>query len=101
MVEQFVTHLAKKLGWRNTTLSDSTVRNILTLLRSAMTSARREGLIRTSPVDRVALPHTAKIEEDHERPRPFPPGTMELVVDLILPTYRLMFELLSVQDCDD
>jgi integrase len=95
IVDQFVHHLSKQPGRRNATLSDNTIRNLLSPLRAAMASARREGLIRTSPVDRVALPHTAKIEEDQDHPRPFPPGVMALVVDLIPTKYSLMFELLA------
>jgi integrase len=94
MVDKFVHHLSKQQG-RNGSLSDQSVRNILNPLRAAMSSARREGLIKHSPVVGVALPHTARIEEDHERARPFPPGVMELVADLVHPKYRLMFELLA------
>jgi integrase len=76
-------------------LSDSTVRNALKPLRSALASARREGLIRHNPAVGVALPHRERIEEDADRPRPFPGGMMELVVALIPPQHRLMFELLA------
>jgi integrase len=89
-------------------LSDSTVRNAIAPLRSALGTARREGLRRDNPVTDVALPHRARIEEDEDRPRPFPRiqlesetgeletvETMELVVSLIRPDHRLMFELLA------
>ena len=76
-------------------LADQTVRNALSPLRSALGTARREGLIRHNPVSDVALPHRARIEEDDDRPRPFPNGVMELVVSLIHPDHRLMFELLA------
>jgi integrase len=75
--------------------SDNTVRNALSPLRAALGTARREGLIRHNPVADVALPHRARIEEDEDRPRPFPNGVMELVVSLIHPGHRLMFELLA------
>jgi integrase len=96
MVRGFVEYLAKQPGRRSATLSDNTVRNILSPLRAAMATARQDTLVRTNPVDRVRLPRTARIEEDHERARAFPPGAMEMVVDLIAPKYRLMFELLAV-----
>jgi len=76
-------------------LSDSTVRNALKPLRSALATARREGLIRHNPVSDVALPHRERIEEDEDHPRPFPRGAMELVVSLVHPDHRLLFELLA------
>jgi integrase len=76
-------------------LSDNTVRNILSPLRAALATARREGLIRQSPVADVALPHRAQIEDDEDRPRPFANGDMEMVVALINPKHRLMFDLLA------
>jgi integrase len=76
-------------------LSDSTVRNALKPLRAAMATARREGLVRHNPVTDVALPHRAEIEEDEDRARPFPSGVMEMVVALVNPKHRLLFELLA------
>jgi integrase len=35
------------------------------------------------------------MEEDEDRPRPFPNGVMELVVWLVNPAHRLMFEVLA------
>jgi integrase len=92
-------------------LSDSSVRNALKPLRTALATARREGLIRSNPGVDVALPHRDEIENDEDRPRPFPRievadaegkteivetiETMELVVSLVNPKHRLMFELLA------
>ena len=76
-------------------LSDSTVRNALKPVRSALATARREGLIRHNPATEVALPHRGHIEDDDDRPRPFPTGVMELVVALAHPSHRLMLELLA------
>lgn len=76
-------------------LADSTVRNALKPLRAAMATARREGLIRHNPVTDVALPHREEIEEDEGRVRPFPSGAMEMVVALVHPSHRLLFELLA------
>lgn len=76
-------------------MADSTVRNALSPLRAGLATARREGLIRHNPVSEVALPHRVRIENDEDRPRPFPNGVMELVVDLVHPGHRLMFELLA------
>jgi len=52
-------------------LSDSSVRNALKPLRTALATARREGLIRSNPGVDVALPHRDEIENDEDRPRPF------------------------------
>jgi integrase len=76
-------------------LTDSTVRNALSPLRAAFATARREGLVRHNPVSEIALPHRHRVEEDEDRPRPFPGGTMEIVVELIHPHHRLMFEVLA------
>jgi integrase len=76
-------------------LADSTVRNALKPLRAALATARREGLIRHNPATDVALPHRARVEEDEDLPRPFPDAIMELVVSLIHPRHRSMYELLA------
>jgi integrase len=76
-------------------LADNTVRNVVSPLRAALATARREGLVRHNPVADVSLPHRARIEEDEDRPRPFPNGTMELVVQLVHSDHRLMFDLLG------
>jgi hypothetical protein len=76
-------------------LADNTVRNALSPLRAALATARREGLIRHNPVSDVSLPHRERIEEDEDHPQPFPNGAMELVVSLVHPDHRLMFELLA------
>jgi integrase len=94
MIAGFVAWLcdAEKQG---RALSDSSVRNALKPLRSALATARREGLIRHNPATDVALPHRERVEDDEDRPRPFPNGIMELVVSLVHPEHRLMFELLA------
>jgi hypothetical protein len=72
-------------------LSDSTIRNAIKPLSSAMATARREGLIRHNPCTDVALPHRPRITEDEERVRPFPGDTMQTVVALVHPDHRLAF----------
>jgi integrase len=76
-------------------LADSSVRNIMSPLRAALGTARREGLVRHNAAAEATLPHRARVENDEDRPRPFPSGVMELVVDLVHPDHRLMFELLA------
>ncbi|MGC2374481.1 MAG: phage integrase SAM-like domain-containing protein [Solirubrobacteraceae bacterium] len=112
-------HIASFVGWlceqtrsaatkedpdRRVPLSDKTVRNALGPLKACLATARREGLIRHNPATDVALPHRARVDDDDDRPRPFPRiegddgepiETMELVVEHVHESHRLMFELLA------
>ncbi len=112
-------HIATFVGWlceqtkpaatkdepeRRVPLSDKTVRNALGPLKACLATARREGLIRHNPATYVALPHRARVDDDEDRPRPFPRiqgeddesvETMEMVVERIDQSHRLMFELLA------
>jgi integrase len=85
-------------------LSDKTVRNALGPLKACLATARREGLIRHNPATDVALPHRARVDDDDDWPRPFPRiegddgepiETMELVVEHVHESHRLMFGLLA------
>lgn len=85
-------------------LSDKTVRNALGPLKACLATARREGLIRHNPATDVALPNRARMDDDEDRPRPFPRvegddgevvETMELVVEHVHQSHRLLFELLA------
>jgi integrase len=112
-------HVASFVGWlceqtrsaatkedpdRRMPLSDKTVRNAVGPLKACLATARREGLIRHNPATDVALPHRARMDDDDDRPRPFPRiegdegevvETMELVVERVHESHRLMFELLA------
>jgi len=112
-------HIASFVGWlceqtkpaattedpdRRVPLSDKTVRNALGPLKACLATARREGLIRHNPATDVALPHRSRTEDDEARPKPFPRvegvqgetiETMELVVEHVHESHRLMFELLA------
>jgi integrase len=112
-------HIASFIGWlceqtkraptpeepeRRVPISDNTVRNALSPLKACLATARREGLIRHNPASDSTLPHRATIDSDESRPRPFPRiegpddetvETMELVVQLVQPRHRLLFETLA------
>jgi integrase len=112
-------HIASFVGWlcdqtkpaatkeepdRRVALSDKTVRNALGPLKACLATARREGLIRHNPATDVALPHRARLDDDEDHPRPFPRvesddgeavETMELAVEHVHESHRLMFELLA------
>lgn len=112
-------HIASFVGWlceqtkrapteaepdRRVRLSDKTVRNAVGPLKACLATARREGLIRHNPASDAALPHRTRVDEDEGQPRPFPRvegddgetvETMELVVERVPESHRLMFELLA------
>jgi integrase len=112
-------HIASFVGWlcdqtkpaatkeepdRRVPLSDKTVRNALGPLKACLATARREGPIRHNPATDVALPHRARMDDDEDCPQPFPRverddgavvETMELVVERVHQSHRLMFELLA------
>ena len=64
-------------------------------MRIVLATARREGLIAHNPASEAVLPHREDVDDDDELPRPFLGDTMELVVSLIHPRHREMFELLA------
>jgi integrase len=107
LVSEFIGWLVKQPSQRGGTLSDKSVKNALQPVSACLATARREGLIEHNPCDDAVLPHRPRIEEDEEDTRPFPRleledadcdteivESMELVVSLINPKHRLMFELL-------
>jgi hypothetical protein len=99
MVADFIGWLVNQPNGRGGTLSDKSVRNALGPLMACLATAKREGEIATNPATGSALPHRPRIEEDDRLPRPFPKiddtETMELVVQLVPPAHRVMFELLA------
>ena len=103
MVAEFIGWLARKEKQGGGKLSDSGVRNAFKPLSVCLATARREGLIRHNPATDAVLPHRPPVDDDEQRARPFPRievdgrtvETMELVVALIHPDHRSMFELLA------
>ena len=108
LVSEFIGWLVKQPSQRGGTLSDKSLKNALQPVSSCLATARREGLIDHNPCDDAVLPHRPRIEEDEEDTRPFPHleldnadgeieivESMELVVSLVNPKHRLMFELLA------
>jgi integrase len=108
-IADFIGWLVRQPSRRGGTLSDSSVRNACKPLFACLRTARREGLIRDDPAVGATLPHRPRIENDEEDlPRPFPRikveneegaeetiETMELVISLVPPRHRLLFELLG------
>jgi integrase len=102
-IAEFVAWLLKRPSRRRGTLSDKGVRNALGPLSACLATARREGLIRHNPAVGAVLPNRPQVEDEEELARPFPRivvgeeviETMELVVQLVHPRHRLLFELLA------
>lgn len=94
-VAEFLGWLTKRPSRRGGTLSDSSIHNAFEPLSAVLATARREGLIEHDPSTGAVLPHRPKVEEDDDGIRPFPADTMELVVSLVRPEHRLLFELLA------
>jgi integrase len=94
-VDGFIGWLVQQPSRRQGTLSDRSVRNAVGPLSACLATARRHGLIQHNPCTDATLPHRDRIEEDEDRPRPFPGDAMERVVSLVRSHHRLMFEVLA------
>jgi site-specific recombinase XerD len=92
-VASFIAWLCDPLE-QGKSLSDARVQNIVKPVRGMFATAFERGEIRSNPARDVRLPHRPRIENDEDRPRPFPPGVGELVVELVHTRHRLLFELL-------
>ena len=96
--------VAKWIGWlceqpnnRGGKLTDRSVRRIVTPLRSCLASAKREGLIRHNPADGAALPHRPRVEgvDGEQELRVFTREQLDVVLRVVHPRHRLMFEFLA------
>jgi integrase len=77
-------------------LSDSTIANIVIPLRAALTTAKREGLIRHNPSQGLALPHREEVvDEDEDEIKVFDREQLAGVLGMAPDRYRLLFELLA------
>ena len=82
-------------GKPGSTLSHQSIRNAYTPLTGCLAAAAREGLIRSNPCTGAKLPRRLS-QRKRARVFPGPNGdVMELVVGLVKPTYRLLFEVLA------
>ncbi len=77
-------------------LSDATVRRIVSPLRACLSTARREGLIRSNPCDGVPLPHRPQIEEtEHEKAKALTREQLGMFLRIVPPDWRVMFRTLA------
>jgi integrase len=76
-------------------LSDATIANIVIPLRAALTTAKREGLIRHNPSLGLALPHREQIADDEEEIKVFSREQLAAVLAMAPERHRLLFEVLA------
>jgi len=91
---RFVDWLADE-GEQGKRLSDATIANIVIPLRAALTTAKREGLIRHNPSLGLALPHREQIANDEEEIKVFSREQLAAVLAMAPERHRLLFEVLA------
>jgi integrase len=94
--------VSRWIGWlanpnaQGRRLADGSIRRIVAPVRSCLATAKREGLIRSNPVDGAALPKREEIVEDgEERVRVFTREQLAAVLQIVHPRHRLFFRLLA------
>jgi integrase len=75
-------------------LSDATIANIVIPLRAALSTAKREGLIRHDPSLGLALPHREQIA-DEEEIKVFSREQLAAILAMAPERHRLLFEVLA------
>lgn len=91
---RFVDWLADE-GEQGKRLSDATVANIVIPLRAALTTAKREGLIRHNPGHGLALPHREEITEEEEEIKVFSREQLAAVLAMAPEPHEVLFEVLA------
>ena len=77
-------------------LSDATVRRVVAVLSACLASAKREGVIRSNPINGAALPSRPRIEdEDADKARALSRDQLAMFLRVVHPDYRLMFRFLA------
>lgn len=95
-VARFVGWLCEQTSPSGRPLSDSTVRNIVSVVSACMSTAVREGLIRHNPVRDVALPHRPAVEElEADEVRVLSPDQLTAFLSMVHPRHRLFFGVLA------
>jgi integrase len=91
---RFVDWLADE-GEQGKRLSDATIADIVIPLRAALTTAKREGLIRHNPSLGLALPHREQIADEEEEIKVFSREQLAAVLAVAPERHRLLFEVLA------
>ncbi len=93
---EFVAWLCDPAKQEGRSLSDQTVRNIVTPLRACLASAVREGLLRSNPARDVDLPHRPTAEEaEEEEVRAMSREELATLLGLFPERWRLFFWFLA------
>ena len=94
-IGDFVRWLAdpSKQGGRR--YSDSSIANFLIPVRSALATAKRDGLIRHNPADGVALPRRQQIEEDEDTVRAISRAQLRRLIEVAPDDYKLLIETVA------
>jgi integrase len=93
--------LARFLDWladeggQGRRLADSTVANIVNPLRAALATAKREGLIRHSPAQGLALPHREQLADEEDEVKVFSREQLSAILAMAPERHRLLLELLA------
>lgn len=76
-------------------LSDATIANIVIPLRAALSTAKREGLIRHNPSQGLALPHREEVVDEEEEIKVFSREQLAAILAMAPERHRLLFEVLA------
>jgi integrase len=76
-------------------LADATIRRIVSPARACLATAKREGLIRSSPCDGAVLPHRPKVNESEEVTRAITRDQLAMFLRIVHSDWQLLFEFLA------
>ena len=92
----FVRWLADPAQQNGRRYSDSSIANRVNPVRSALATARRDGLIRHNPADGLALPNRQRIEEDDETTtKALSREQLRQLLDIAPEDYKLLIETMA------
>ncbi len=94
-IGDFVRWLADPSKQDGRRYSDSSIANFLIPVRSALATAKRDGLIRHNPADGVALPRRQQIEEDEDTVRALSRVQLRRLIEVAPDHYKLLIETVA------
>jgi integrase len=94
-IADFVRWLADPTKQNGRRYSDSSIANFVIPVRSALATAKRDGLIRHNPADGVALPNRQQIEEDEDKVKALSRAQLRALVEATPDSYKLLIEVIA------
>ncbi|MEX1142871.1 MAG: tyrosine-type recombinase/integrase [Thermoleophilaceae bacterium] len=94
-IADYVRWLADPTKQNGRRYSDSSIANFVIPVRSALATAKRDGLIRHNPADGVALPNRQQIEEDEDKAKALSRAQLRALVEATPDTYKLLIEVIA------